>query len=163
MIFSSVQQTTIFEMGALLLGMSALIIAIFGRSANRFKKCAALNRSEIRLYFEIRKHLRNGHLLLAQCSYGEILAHRQKSKYMTINSKRADMVIVDVRFQPIAIIEYQGRGHYGSTIMSWLSTKKRDKTKRRAAAEAGIKFVEVFPNDGSQEIRKLVEGVYADL
>ena len=98
----------------------------------RFTARPLLNRSEIKLRSTIARMLPRGFLLMAQVSYGEMLANKSRSRYLTVNSKRADMVICDYDFNPLVVIEYQGAGHNGTSWRSLIDTRRRDRKKRIA-------------------------------
>ena len=98
----------------------------------RFTARPLLNRSEIKLRSTIARMLPRGFLLMAQVSYGEMLANKSRSRYLTVNSTRADMVICDYDFNPLVVIEYQGAGHNGTSWRSLIDTRRRDRKKRIA-------------------------------
>lgn len=54
-----------------------------------------------------------------------------------INSKRADFLVVDREGWPVAVIEYQGSGHYQG------NAQERDAVKRTVLPRAGIRYIEV--------------------
>lgn len=62
---------------------------------------------------------------------------------MSMNAKRADLVVCDAATNPVLVIEYQGTGHYGPTPRSRRDAKRRDAQKRRALAEAGVTLLEM--------------------
>ncbi|WP_440030487.1 DUF2726 domain-containing protein [Chromobacterium amazonense] len=75
--------------------------------------------------------------IFPQVSLGEILSARIKKDYSIINSKRVDFVVIDERGYAIAVIEYQGNGHYqGNAVL-------RDTVKREACRKAGVGFIEI--------------------
>ena len=94
---------------------------------------------------------------MAQVSYGEMLANKSRSRYLTVNAKRADMVICDNDFNPLAVIEYQGAGHNGSSWSSLIDTRRRDRQKRIALKEAGIPMIEVPARYRVEELRAMVQ------
>lgn len=82
---------------------------------------------------------------MAQTSLGEILTTKASFwgqeaadlAYRSINSKRADFVVID-RFGIAALaVEYQGGGHYQGTALL------RDAVKREAFRKAGVAFLEI--------------------
>lgn len=119
----------------------AIVVGLSWRP--RFAARPVLNKSEIRLGHAIARMLPNGCHLLAQVSYGEMLTNRSRGRYMSVNAKRADLVICNRAFIPILVIEYQGAGHAGSSWRAKLNTAKRDRQKRQALKEAGIPLIEV--------------------
>lgn len=85
----------------------------------------------------------------ATVSYGESLKCRKPGsncdhrKFWTVNAKRADFVLCNDAFYVVAVIEYQGGGHYGSSPKGLVSSIKRDNTKRKALSEAGFPLIEI--------------------
>jgi len=108
-----------------------------------FQKRALLNKSEQRVYHALCDGMPDGWNVMCQVSYGSFLKNRSFKRYATINSKRADFIVVDPSLQVAAVIEYQGTGHYGNSAQSRERAIKSDKTKREATTEARITFVEV--------------------
>jgi Protein of unknown function (DUF2726) len=89
-----------------------------------------------------------------QVSLGEILHTEARTDYLTINSKRCDLLLTDLSGTPVAVLEYQGSGHgIGGTA------RQRDKVKRQALERAGVRYVEIpegtTPDKMQQIIRQL--------
>lgn len=107
---------------------------------SEFHKRPLMNKSEFSLYCRLEALLSMSHptfRVFAQVSLGEILGSNSKPAYWTINSKRADFVIIDRTGYPIAVVEYHGAGHFqGDAII-------RDAVKREACNSAGIAFIEL--------------------
>lgn len=100
-----------------------------------------LNRSEARIYQRLLDAL-PGHLLVhVQVSLGEILRCPDRMAFRAINSKRCDFVITDLAYTPLAVIEFQGSGHYQR------NAETRDSIKRTALQSAGIDWIELFSTD----------------
>lgn len=108
--------------------------------------------------------LNAGHRVMAQTCFGEFLKLKSRERnedtnraYRSINSKRADFVIIDAAGYPVAVVEYQGSGHYQGTA------ELRDAVKREACRSAGVALVEVMPNftkgDLAADIRRIVGAV----
>lgn len=77
-----------------------------------------------------------------QVSLGEVLRTEGRSDadreaFRWINSKRADFLVVDGEGWPVAVIEYQGSGHYQG------NASERDAVKRTVLPRAGIRYIEV--------------------
>jgi hypothetical protein len=90
-----------------------------------------------------------GYRLFAQVSYGAFLEAtsrhdleetRKAAEHAPIR-KRADFLIIDRYGNPVAVLEYQGDGHYQG------NAHDRDQAKRIACHRAGIPFIEV-PAEG---------------
>lgn len=112
-----------------------------------------LNKSELRLYKLLTNDLPNDYSVMLQVSYGAFLRNPSFKRYMTINSKRADFIILDVDLNVLAVIEYQGSGHFGNTAKSRDRAIRSDKVKRKALFEAGITLIEVPPKFDQNYIR----------
>lgn len=94
--------------------------------------------------------LDRGHRTFAQTNLGEILGSSNEDAFLSINSKRVDMLIVDAYGWPVLAIEYQGQDHYQSTAVA------RDTIKAIALRSAGVGYLEVFPADSDRDIRNRV-------
>lgn len=123
-----------------------------------FQSRALLNQPERRLLAVIDQSLAEfspGWRAMGQVSLGEILSSRDQDAYLAINSKRVDLLIVDINCQPLHAIEFQGGGHHQG------SAAARDAVKKEALRRGGIGYVEVVsgdkPADVKSMIKKLVE------
>jgi hypothetical protein len=107
-----------------------------------------LNKAEFQvlLLLEAVVHdLRSGHRVMAQTSLGEFLRPKRQPlqaahadlAYRSINSKRADFVVVDQTGLAVLVVEYQGNGHYQGTALA------RDAVKREAFRSAGVTLIEI--------------------
>lgn len=109
--------------------------------------CSVLNKSELRLFKKLRESCRDvlggTYYVMAQVSYGEFLATDSRSLFFRFNCKRADFLIMDHIGQPIAVVEYQGSGHYGFSLVSRFKAMKADRVKRNILKRAGIPLLEV--------------------
>lgn len=116
----------------------------------KFKARPLMNKPESTLYRQLVQAAPFDWVVMCQVSYGAFLSNKDRKRYWTINAKRADFIITDGRSDVLAVIEYQGSGHFGSSNQSRVRAEKSDATKRRATAEAGIPFFE-FPKDCKQD------------
>lgn len=131
----------------------------------RFETQPLLNKGEFQVLLILEKVARDvndGFRVMAQTSLGEILRPKRSPRnpgddglaYRSINSKRADFVIVD-RFGIVAlVVEYQGHGHYqGNAAL-------RDAVKREALTRAGVALLEVparYNRDGvAGEVKRIL-------
>jgi len=71
---------------------------------------------------------------VCQVSYGEFLSCNNRQKFFSINAKRADFVVYDTRFRVLAVVEYQGDGHYGRTFLAKLTPKGATNRKTDASS-----------------------------
>jgi uncharacterized protein DUF2726 len=115
-----------------------------------FEARPLLNRGEFQVLLVLEEAVRahgEGHRVMAQTCFGEFLKPKNRERnsntdlaYRSINSKRADFVIVDAAACPVMVVEYQGSGHYQGTA------ELRDAVKREACRSAGVVLLEVMPN-----------------
>lgn len=114
-----------------------------------FQKQKLMNASEFRVFHAIERDAtirQSGFRIVPQPPLGEILTSKSRSAFQAINSKRVDMLIIDSGGRPLLAIEYQGEGHYSNT------SELRDEIKSTALYKAGVRYLEVFPQDGPEEI-----------
>lgn len=112
-----------------------------------------MSRAELDVFHAVETHLRKcgpGFRLMAQPSMGEFLSSPDKDAYLSINSKRVDMLVIDTFGMPVVAIEHQGSGHYQNDAPA------RDAVKREAMRRAGIEFLEIFDYHSAGEIGRLV-------
>lgn len=125
-------------------------------SAVRFEARPLFNKSEFQVLLvleAVAREAKAGHRVMAQTCYGEFLRLKRGEKneeadraYRSVNSKRADFVIVDAAGYPVIVVEYQGSGHYQGTA------ELRDAVKREALRSAGVPLVEVMPDFKKNEL-----------
>lgn len=114
-----------------------------------WRKQRLMNKPEFALYCELCALValgRAGHRLFAQVASGaflEVMAREDRKEiadaaYHAVHRKVADFLLIDRFGNPVAVIEYQGAGHYQG------SAHARDHAKRVACQRANIHFIEVF-------------------
>ena len=102
-----------------------------------------------------RRGLRDWHVF-PQVSLGEFIGtdsvweFRANRAHQSINSKRCDVLIANEKGLPVAVIEFQGSGHYQGNASG------RDAVKRIAAERAVIGFVEVPDGLSRAQITDLI-------
>lgn len=122
-----------------------------------------LNKSEFQVLLLLEAVVRDlnaGFRVMAQTSLGEVLRPKRTSRqsdadfaYRSINSKRADFVIVDRQGLAVVAVEYQGRGHYqGNAVL-------RDAVKREAFLKANVAFVEVAADFKKADVMRGVRSI----
>jgi len=108
-----------------------------------FGRQALLNNKEQQVFYIANNVIKSNALdfyCFPQVSCGEIFTHENKPVFKkTVNSKRVDFCITDKKFNPLAVIEYQGTGHKISGDSGF-----RDAVKSQACSDAGIKFIQLF-------------------
>lgn len=118
--------------------------------ASKFEKRRVMNAAELRLFHLVEEEASSagfGHRVFAQTSLGEVLASRDRNAFLSINSKRVDILIVDHGCWPVAAVEYQGKGHYQDTAAA------RDAVKKEALRKAGVRYIEVCVGDKPEQVR----------
>ena len=133
-----------------------------GEDLGAFSKKPLLNASETRLAKEMVRLLEaagGGRQILTQVSYGEFLKGVDKAAHARINQKRADFLIVDEQYQVLAVVEYQGAGHYGRGEAARVNAQKRDRIKRHACATAGIPFLEIPATYTPKQLEEWLTGI----
>lgn len=108
-------------------------------------KRSILNKSERSVYFALIKLTRSfkgEFYIYPQINLGEIISTPDSPSgvdaYSAINSKRVDFCIADRHFSPVAVVEFQGEGHYQG------DAKLRDDIKYKAATKAGIYYEPIY-------------------
>ena len=120
-------------------------VAAVSHQAVSWQRRAVLNHNEGLVYESaqaVLEQLEPSWNVWPQVSLGEVVetqgrSEADKEAYRWINSKRADFLVVDDRGWPLAVIEYQGKGHYRG------NAAERDAVKRTVLAKAGIRYIEV--------------------
>ena len=97
-----------------------------------------LNKTEKEIYWILVRELNSRYCINPQASLGEILKSSEYFAYRAINSKRSDFVITTKKFLPVAVVEYQGSGHFQN------NHEIRTQIKKNALEKAGILFIELF-------------------
>lgn len=141
-----------------MIAVAALLVVIIagwllrkGIFAPRFERYPLMNQTETRLFKMLRAELPAGWSVMCQVSYGAFLRNKSYKRFMSINSKRADFVLLDADLNVAAAIEYHGTGHLGNTRTSRTRAEKSDAIKRQALREAGVALIEMpakFDRDG---------------
>lgn len=119
----------------------------------QFQKQQLMSRGEYSVFRTIETHLRNcgpGFRLMAQPSMGEFLQSPDKNAYLSVNSKRVDMLVIDTFGMPVVAIEHQGSGHHQGDAAA------RDAVKREALRRAGVEFLEIYDYHQPDDIRRLL-------
>jgi hypothetical protein len=90
-----------------------------------------------------------GARVFAQTALGEIIRSDDRLAYKSINSKRADIIVIGADGFALAAVEYQGTGHFQQRAAT------KDAVKREALRKAGIQYVEISDRHSDDEIRQL--------
>lgn len=149
------------------IGFVLVLVAVVGllpvlKNAAPYSSRALMNASEARLYVVMERWRRSKARDLTispQVSYGAFLAAKGKPAWLRIASKRADFVIWDSDGLVRAIIEFDGKGHYGKNSRDKIAVKKRDKLKNDAARAAAIPLIRIPPTATSTQIEQTLEMV----
>lgn len=117
-----------------------------------WRRTRLMNKPEFALFRELQGLVGQscvGHRLFAQVAFGAFLEATARADleeiktaaFYAVQRKVADFLIIDRYGHPVAVIEYQGDGHYFG------NAHDRDHAKRIACKKAGIPFIEV-PSTG---------------
>ena len=150
-----------------LAGLAAILLLGRGRSdiadprvqlraaeAARYTARPIMNRTEFKRFVWLEDWAEGTpYRVFAQVPYGEVLSSPDRDAFRSINSKRADMLIVDGRGLPVLAVEYQGEGHWRG------DARQRDAVKRAALAAAGVALLEIEPGHSRAEVIAEVEAV----
>lgn len=158
------QLTIVVVLVTIILFIGAVAVSMGGRRSGQddttpFKKRDLLNKSEHKVFADLAKAVPNDHHLMCQVSYGAVLQNPSRNRYMSINSKRADFMIFDEQAQIVAVVEYQGSGHFGRSQESKARAIESDLIKRNALSDAGIPLLEV----PARYSASLIHGFVAEL
>lgn len=152
----------IFALIALAVG-AIIVVATFARKkgvfAPAFERRAVMNQTEQRLFKMLRNELPPDWTVMCQVSYGAFLGNRDYRRYMSINSKRADFVILDPLLSVAVVVEYQGSGHYGNSDESRRRAEASDQIKRKALTEADVPLFEVPAKFDREFVRTFAKAV----
>ena len=141
--------SAIFALGAGVVGVVGVAVLALGvgRRFTAFEPRPLLNKSETALFHLVRRALResraDGVTVVPQVCYGEFLRCRDRGRFMRVQARRCDMAVIDRQFRVLAVIEYQGAGHYGRRWRDARRARKSDRIKRPALRSAGIPLIEV--------------------
>ncbi|MDD7973939.1 DUF2726 domain-containing protein [Roseinatronobacter alkalisoli] len=133
----------VIVLAALLVVIIAAWLSRKGVFAPPFERRPLMNQTELRLFRMLRAELPAGWSVMCQVSYGAFLRNKSYKRYMSINSKRADFVVLDAELNVAAVVEYQGTGHFGNSRRSRTRAEKSDAVKRQALREADIALIEL--------------------
>lgn len=134
-------------------GLADPVRQLHAVEAASFQKQRVLSGSEYRVFKIIEDEVATfgkDHRVFAQTSLGEILKSSDETAFHSINSKRADILVIDGGGWPVLAVEYQGDGHYQNTAAT------RDAVKKEALRKAGVRHLEVYPADSDDDIRSRV-------
>ena len=138
----------------------AMLLNIVGAALRpQFKLRPLMNKAESAVYRQLVKAAPAGWVVMCQVSYGAFLSNKSRKRYWTVNAKRADFIITDGGSDVVAVIEYQGSGHYGSSRQGRERAEKSDRIKRTATTEAGIHFFELPKNSGPDQVARLFDAL----
>ncbi|MDD2878783.1 MAG: DUF2726 domain-containing protein [Acidiphilium sp.] len=104
-------------------------------------------RAVLEVVDEVLKNARPAFRACPQVSLGEVLQSPDQEAYRAINSKRADVLIVNEAGLGILAIEYQGAGHYQRNAPA------RDAIKKEALRRAGIPTIEIGHGDKRPDVQ----------
>lgn len=112
-----------------------------------------MNFSEFRVFRiteDVVRGFGHGMRVFSQTALGQVLQSPSELGHRAINSKRVDVLIVAGNGMPVAVLEYQGKGHYRSDAAA------RDAVKREALRKAGVAYVEIADFVDDDTVRRTV-------
>lgn len=119
-----------------------------------------MNKSEERLFHTLCKTVQTElgaeHYVFTQVSYGELIYTKHRGAFRKYNAKRADFVISGPDFFAIAVVEYQGSGHFGHSNLDKRRAEARDTVKRKVLKRAGIPLIEVSAKYDQRELQEQI-------
>jgi hypothetical protein len=124
--------------------------------AAEFSRKPVMSKAEYNVFRIVEKEvaaIRGGHRTFAQTSLGEILRSDNPLAHSSINSKRADILVVGPDGLPFFVVEYQGQGHYQGTAAA------RDAVEKEALRKAGVGYVEVMHTHSVPEIQDRIRSM----
>lgn len=125
-----------------------------------FERRRLMSKSEAHVFYAAEKAIRAQKLpwrAMAQVNLGEILWSSDARAFGAINSKRVDVLLIASTGEPIVAIEYQGGGHYQG------SAPARDAVKKEALRRAGVRYFEMTPTHGAEDLAREVARIARDL
>lgn len=125
-------------------------------SQHEFYKRKLMSKEEFFLFKKLESILENKHpgfRVFPQVALGEVMGAKNDATYRCINSKRADFIIISRFGDPVAVIEYQGSGHYQGNAI------ERDAVKKEACRRAGIAYHEVVPGYNEHDLDLLLRHI----
>ena len=153
--------SAISAIGAGVVGAAVLALGV-GRRFSAFEPRPLLNGSEKALFHLVRRSRRevraDGVTVVPQVCYGEFLRCRDRGRFMRVQARRCDMAVIDRQFRVLAVIEYQGAGHYGRRWRDARRARKSDRLKRAALRSAGIPLIEVAAKYQAATVKAAVIG-----
>lgn len=125
-----------------------------------FEPRRLMSKSEAQVFYAAEKAIRAQKLswrVMAQVNLGEILWSPDARAFGAVNSKRVDVLLIANTGEPIAAIEYQGGGHYQG------SAPARDAVKKEALRRAGVRYLEMTPTHGAEDLAREIARIARDL
>jgi hypothetical protein len=121
--------------------------------AASFRKKKVMSSDEYRVFRVVEEQVRvhrRGYRVMSQTSLGEIINSNDRRAFQSINSKRADILIVAPSGYPVGVLEVQGAGHHQRDAAA------RDAVKREALRKAGVEYAEILEDHSSASIAQIV-------
>lgn len=123
-----------------------------------------LNHSEIKVWRHLdqwRSQKAPALQISTQVAYGEFLGTTRDDHYRAINTKRADFTLWDKDGHVRAVIEFDGKGHWGDTDDDAQRASHADQIKNRALSSAGIPLLRVAAGYSVSELHSSLDQLLA--
>ena len=114
-----------------------------------FARKRVMHRDEYRVFRLVEQEVQSnwrGCRVFSQTALGEVIESRDRNAHAAINSKRADVLVVDGSGLPMLAVEFQGKGHYQADAAA------RDAVKREALRRAGVEYLEVHHHTPQEQV-----------
>lgn len=116
-----------------------------------FRRKTLCNRLEQSAFFVLQQLVQRrgqGEIVLAQVSMGEVLQNTNYRAFLSVNSKRLDLLVINAKFEPLLAVEIDGSGHFLND-----NSHSNDRIKTQALKQAGIVLLRIdAPNDDLKRI-----------
>lgn len=123
-----------------------------------------LNHSEIKVWRHLdqwRSQKAPALQISTQVAYGEFLGTTRDDHYRAINTKRADFTLWDKDGHVRAVIEFDGKGHWGDTDDDAQRASHADQIKNRALSSAAIPLLRVAAGYSVSELHSSLDQLLA--
>jgi hypothetical protein len=118
-----------------------------------FSRRRVMNIGEYRVFQAVEQEVAanwGGYRVFSQTALGEVIESADREAHRAINSKRADVLVIDQGGFPVLAIEVHGKGHYRGDAAG------RDAIKREALRRAGVGWLEIMDYHTEADVAGMV-------
>ncbi|PZO68487.1 MAG: hypothetical protein DI634_09320 [Kocuria palustris] len=119
-----------------------------------------LNGLEMRTYLILNRWVETRQTDLhvsAQAAMGEFIGHPDFEEYRRVNTKRVDFALFDSTGRVRAVVEADGRGHFGVNAADARRAEERDTLKNQVLAQAKIPLIRLTHGMSNGDIYKALD------